>query len=48
MRNVEEFTRRLGPPGALTTFANICDPAVRLGVHDWVRGLFIHTSFRAN
>jgi len=36
MRNVEEFTRRLGPPGALTTFANICDPAVSLGVHDWV------------
>ena len=34
--NVEAYTRRFGPPGALVTYANICEPGLHLGVYDWV------------
>ena len=36
---IENFTRTYGPPGALAREANICDPATRLPVHDWVLSL---------
>ena len=32
----QAFTRARGPPGSLVTYANICDPTLDLGVHDWV------------
>ena len=37
MRNVEEFTTRLGPPGSVVTYSNICDEAeTSTSTYDWV------------
>ena len=35
MKNVEAYTSRFGPPGALVRYANICDSSLDLGVDDW-------------
>ena len=37
--DVEEFTRKYGPPGSLTTQANICDPALELKPSEWAMSL---------
>jgi hypothetical protein len=35
MQDVESYTSRFGPPGALVQYANICDSSLDLGVDEW-------------
>lgn len=38
-RNIERFTRRMGPPGARVTHANLCDANLSLRAREWAMSL---------